>query len=66
VTVDSFSYLWDGSDEGWALVRLANSPLPVIFNQVTRTALAIEDDETYADVVQRMIDQGAKVLDHLP
>jgi hypothetical protein len=66
MTLESFSYLWDGRDEGWILVRLGHSSLPAIYNRVTRTALTIEDDEIYAQVVQNMNEHGVQVFDHLP
>jgi hypothetical protein len=63
MSLDSFSYLWDGSEEGWTLVRSDRVPQPTIYNRVDRSALIIEDDELYADVVQKMIEQGAEILD---
>lgn len=66
MTLDTFDYLWDGSDEGWTLVQLSDQRTPVIYNRTTRAALTIDDDELYADVVRKMIDQGVPVLDKLP
>jgi hypothetical protein len=65
MTIESFSYLWDGSDDGWVLVRLSNMPQPAILNLVTGRALIIEDNESYAAVVQRMIDHGTEVIERL-
>jgi hypothetical protein len=66
MTLDTFGYLWDGSDQGWTLIRLIGQQTPVIYNRTTRTALTIEDDQLYADVVRKMIDEGVAVLDKLP
>ena len=64
VDAESFGYLWDGTEEGWVLVR--GRGLPTIFNRVTRMALVVEDDDLWASVVQQMIERGAEVLEELP
>ena len=65
MTSDSFRHLWDGTDEGWVLVRSRRS-LPAIYNRVTRTALIIDDDEVYEEVVQEMLDHGIELFERLP
>lgn len=62
---DSFAYLWDGTDEGWVLIRTRQS-LPAIYNAARSRILIIEDDEVYANVVQQMLDHGKEILERLP
>jgi hypothetical protein len=64
--VDSFSYLWDGSEAGWVLIRLMPDQLPAIYNRHTRAALTIEDDALCARLVAKMIEQGVSVLSDFP
>jgi hypothetical protein len=65
-TIAQYAYLWDGSDQGWVLVRSRRSPLPTIFNAVSRTALTIEDDVVCLAVVEQMRRSGVEVLPDLP
>ena len=64
--IESYSYLWDGADEGWVLVRSRRRPTPTIFNRISRTALTIEDDDLYEKVVAAMIAHGSELLEQLP
>lgn len=64
--VDSFSYLWDGTEDGWELVQSPGRPRPAIFNRLTRMALTIENDALYDEVICTMIERGKEVLEKLP
>lgn len=65
-TIDHFRYLWDGSDDRWVLLKSTRSAIPVIFNTADRTALIVEDDDVYRQVVSKMIAAGKEVLDQIP
>jgi hypothetical protein len=60
-----YRHCWDGTEEGWMLVRSTEDELPAIVNGVTRTLLLIGGD-MHRDVVQKMLDHGIRVVDRLP
>ncbi len=64
--LDQYKYLWDGSAVGWCLVQLDSSEAGkshlAIYNEHQSSALIIEDDETYAGVVERMLAEGCRVI----
>lgn len=66
-TVDSFSYLWDGSEPGWVLVK---STLSIsgywIFNLAVSASLDIHDERLVALLCERMIEAGCPILGGLP
>ena len=65
MSATEFSYLWDGTSQGWVLVKLdggAGTPSYAIANRVTKRGLIIEDNATYAEVVAKMLGHGCPVV----
>ena len=64
--LDQYKYLWDGSAAGWCLVQLDSSDAGntqwIIYTEGESSALIIEDDETYAGVIERMLAEGCRVI----
>ena len=61
--IDTFGYLWSSPNGPWVLVAIeGDTTLPVIFNQETRVALIVEDDDLYRAVVERMRDVGIRTI----
>ncbi|MEV7891832.1 hypothetical protein ACWD3I_48310 [Streptomyces sp. NPDC002817] len=60
-----YHYLWDGSEEGWVVLR-TKAALGTIFNINTRMALLIEDNAVYARVIEQMRTHGRPFLDSIP
>ncbi|MGX2996277.1 hypothetical protein JNUCC64_18695 [Streptomyces sp. JNUCC 64] len=60
-----FAFLWDGSEEGWAVLRL-DAESGTIYNVRTHMALVIEDDDEHERAIQSMKEHGLPVLDSLP
>lgn len=60
-----YHYLWDGSEEGWVVLR-TKAALGTIFNTNTRMALLIEDNAVYARVIELMRTHGRPFLDSIP
>ena len=65
--LEEFSYLWNGSGTGWALLHINaknpnEPPRYSIVNIETRRALLISDDELYAKVKQTMSDHGVRIV----
>ena len=58
--VDDYRYLWDGSQPGWVLLAAGDDYLP--YNQETRRALIIEDDDEFEQVVEKMLELGVPVV----
>ena len=62
-----YSYLWDGSAEGWVLLRDDVTPDKyLIFNTRTRCALLIEGEQLAQQLKDEMLAHNVQVLDHLP
>lgn len=62
--VTACAFLWDGSEEGWAVVETEIGP--AIYNTRTGHALIVEDDDVHARVVDLMREHGCPRLDSLP
>ena len=62
--LDQYKHLWDGSEAGWCLAQLdASGKLHwAIYNEDRSSALIIEDDETCARVIERMLAEGCRVI----
>ncbi len=61
------AYLWDGSEPGWCLVQVnpdksLGMSAFAIYNRKHAHALIIEDDEIYAQVIERMLAAGCPVV----
>lgn len=64
--IERHKYLWDGTEEGWVLIKSRRGRLPTIYNLQTKMALTIDDDRLYQEVVERMRESGTPILDSLP
>lgn len=63
MSASEFRYLWDGTEEGWALVKLdGGSVAYAIANRNTKRALIIEDDAAFAGAVANMLSHGCPVI----
>ncbi len=65
--IDDFSYLWDGLEPGWCLVRVdaaesRGTAVFAIYNPGDSHALIIEDDEIYRQVIERMLAEGCPIV----
>ena len=65
-----YSYLWDGSEEGWVVwelpARHGKARNRLIFNLHDRTALIIEDDVIASAVADEMLSRGCTVITKAP
>jgi hypothetical protein len=59
-----WSYLWKDITR-YALVSTKSSGLLIVDTEM-KTAIIIEDDPTNEYVTTRMIEAGARILDHFP
>lgn len=66
-TITSYSYLWDGSSRGWALLR-APELLGgfCVFNKINRMLLHIESGSDNEAVCIMMKEAGCEILNELP
>ena len=67
LSADELAYLWDGSCKEWALLhvnakRPDEVPSYLIVNTVTRRAKLICDDELYAEVKNKMLRHGVRIV----
>lgn len=65
--MEQFSYLWDGIDPNWALLRLSKEgeiklAECSIVNTKTRSALLISDNALFERVKKKMLDSNVKVV----
>jgi hypothetical protein len=66
-SIESFKYLWDSSSTDWVLFHinkesLEDKPRYVIVNIKERQALLIGNDDTYAQVQEKMLKENAKII----
>ena len=61
-----YSHMWDGTEDGWVLLRSATGSGGYLPYNGKGFAMIIEDEETCALVCRRMIEAGCNVLDDLP
>ncbi len=59
-----WSYLWDGSQEGWMLLKNPEGGFS-IYNMAGHVLL-IESNETAKAVCQKLLEKGVPILDDLP
>ncbi len=62
--LDEYEYLWQGDNNPWVLLRGTRGH--TIYNQRTKMALVIEDDEKWSAVTKMMIEKGVQLLDKIP
>jgi hypothetical protein len=61
-----YSYLWDGSEPGWVLVKISDSKSGYLpFNRQTSRAVCIEIDEDNLAVCQRMRAAGCEIVESI-
>ncbi|ALC27483.1 hypothetical protein ABE83_10580 [Streptomyces sp. CFMR 7] len=62
---DKYAFLWDGSEEGWVVIRTKIGP-GAIYNIATHTALVIENDQAAERAIRLMRENGRPLLDSIP
>lgn len=66
-TLKRYSYLWNGSEPGWVLLK---SPDLVggccVFNELRSALLHIEDEQVNLRICQHMKEMGCKEIDAMP
>jgi hypothetical protein len=61
-SLDDFAYLWTTERDQWVVLRDDYDEGGIPFNQVTRSALLIDEDDELAEaVVRQMIAKGLDV-----
>ncbi|MEH1973885.1 MAG: hypothetical protein V7L02_11940 [Nostoc sp.] len=68
--LENFSYLWDGLNSDWALLKFKASPSEkepryVIVNTKTKQGLIIEDDHLYQYLKETMCEKGVRIVSGL-
>lgn len=66
-SIESFKYLWDGSSPDWVLFYIneensEDKPRYAIINTKENQALLIGNDDTYAQVQEKMLKENVKVI----
>ena len=60
--LSEYSYLWDGSEEGWCLLKSDDSDRMLIFNQSTSAALIVEIEDLKQKLCELMLANGAPII----
>ncbi|MEH2237174.1 hypothetical protein [Nostoc sp.] len=68
--LEEFSYLWDGLDSDWALLKFNASPSEkepryLIVNTKTKQGLLVDDDLLYQYLKETMLKKGVRILSNL-
>ncbi|MEH2059154.1 MAG: hypothetical protein V7K97_23975 [Nostoc sp.] len=68
--LEEFSYLWDGSDSDWALLKFNASPSEkepryLIVNTKDKRVLLVSDDILYHDIKETMREKGVRIVSGL-
>jgi hypothetical protein len=67
INMEEYAYLWNGSEEGWVLLKAPGLPGGYcIFNRSSSGLLHIESDDLNILLCERMRDAGCDILDNLP
>jgi hypothetical protein len=62
-----YGHLWNGSESGWVLVRGISQPDRFnVYNLETRMMLVIENEQLAKRIHERMLAEGATVIDEIP
>jgi hypothetical protein len=65
--VERYSYLWDGSQDGWVLLIASDLRSGFcIFNSLTSNLLHIDDEQLNDILCARMKAAGCRIIDSLP
>jgi hypothetical protein len=65
--IEAYSYLWDGSQPGWVLLKApALESGYCIFNVSSSTLLHVDDEELNTALCNAMIEAGRPIIDDLP
>lgn len=65
--IESYSYLWDGSQPGWVLLKAPALEVGYcIFNVSSSTMLHIDDEQLNTALCNSMIEAGCPMMDDLP
>ncbi|MEH1924170.1 hypothetical protein [Nostoc sp.] len=68
--LEDFSYLWNGQEPDWALLKFYASlsekePRYIIFNTKTKRALLTHDDTLYQHLKQTMLEKKVRIVSDL-
>ena len=67
MNIEEYAYLWNGSEEGWVLLKAPDLRGGYcIFNRRSSALLHIDDADLNMLLCERMRDAGCDVLDNLP
>jgi len=62
-----YSYLWDGKDRSWVLLRSPSLPGGLcIYNKEKNSLLHVESNELNQALCERLKQKGCEVLDTVP
>lgn len=65
--VEKYSYLWDGSHDGWCLLIAPDLESGFcIFNVLTNNLFHVDDERLNSLLCERMKAAGCRILDTLP
>ncbi|MEU3465566.1 hypothetical protein ABZ721_37220 [Streptomyces sp. NPDC006733] len=62
---DQFSHVWEGSEEGWVVIR-SEITAGAICNLKSSRLLVIEDDGEYVRAISLMLQHARPLLDDFP
>jgi hypothetical protein len=67
VDISEYSYLWDGSESGWALLHFNSNqesemPKYMVVNTENKSVLIIEDDPECYLVEKKMLEEGVRIV----
>jgi hypothetical protein len=60
-----YSYLWDGSQPGWVLLRDSDGGY-CVYHKTNEVICLIESDDLNEVVCKKMLEEGCEILDDLP
>jgi hypothetical protein len=62
LNLKEYEYIWTTNREEYVLVKMKRGGY-AIFNRLDKTALIIEDDEIYEEVVMKLLKNNCEILD---
>jgi hypothetical protein len=67
IDLQKFSYLWDGTNPGWVLLRAPNLRGGFcIYNKIGRSLLHVESSELNKVLCERLKEKGIEILEAVP